>query len=584
MPRINFHSARTKDPGRFQNIVTLKTLPNGIHILGGKLRGETTTSEQSFLFPKGRFTPEEARKWMKDHDNPFTSFEKATEDSETITELAGVLDVNFDTAEVITEQRADFIGRRIGNVKRTDEGYLTGEAAIAKIGILTYALVNGSTRKEFVPEGTLFNSVSMDSLKMKPVTNQHPPERVLDSKTVKRHKVGFTGENIKRDDSFLTSSLTITDSDAIDSVDNGTQELSPGYKAVIVLQEGVYQGEKYDAIQISRKYNHVAVCDKARGGSDLRLNLDNLDSIENIDGFEINDAVLTDRQRQELPDSDFCFVHGTGDNKIRKFPAYDAAHVRNGLARLPQANLSPEQKADVLAHLKRKAKSFDVQVSEDGSCLDYDNFKEYNLDNNELTLINRKGQSMPNLNIDGIDYEAAQEVINNYRKELKRADTAEESTTTLTSEKEVLQGKFDASEAKVKELEGVNVDEKVQEGVKVRLDLYAKAGRVFDKEEMGKIDSMSNLEIMKAAILKKQPEAKAKLDDKETAEEYINARFDGVIEGLPKDDAVSRQRKQTTPNYHGDDNDDPVVKARNDMVERQKDAYKDEKEKGGKTE
>lgn len=70
------------------------------------------------------------------------------------------------------------------------------------------------------------------------------------------------------------------------------------------------------------------------------------------------DAALTAKARNALPDSAFC---GPG----RSFPAHDAARVRNGLARLPQSNFSPEQKARILACLKRKAKSLGVDVSSD---------------------------------------------------------------------------------------------------------------------------------------------------------------------------------------------------------------------------
>lgn len=96
---------------------------------------------------------------------------------------------------------------------------------------------------------------------------------------------------------------------------------------------------------------------------------DFLDNRENIlalvmeDEF-MKDAKLSAKSRNELPDSAFCYVVTNDGKKVRKFPAHDAAHVRNGLARLSQAKLSDNIKKKVLACLKRKAKRFGVKPSE----------------------------------------------------------------------------------------------------------------------------------------------------------------------------------------------------------------------------
>jgi septal ring factor EnvC (AmiA/AmiB activator) len=73
----------------------------------------------------------------------------------------------------------------------------------------------------------------------------------------------------------------------------------------------------------------------------------------------IADAVLSSKARKQLPDSAFC-----GPN--RSFPVHDAAHVRNALARLPQAkNFSSEQKARILSCVRGRAKKFGVKVTAD---------------------------------------------------------------------------------------------------------------------------------------------------------------------------------------------------------------------------
>jgi len=81
------------------------------------------------------------------------------------------------------------------------------------------------------------------------------------------------------------------------------------------------------------------------------------DSLANELKAKLDEAKLSYQARKKLPDSAFC-------GPDRSFPAHDAAHVRNGLARLPQAKMSAETKRKILACLKRRAKKFGVKVGE----------------------------------------------------------------------------------------------------------------------------------------------------------------------------------------------------------------------------
>lgn len=81
--------------------------------------------------------------------------------------------------------------------------------------------------------------------------------------------------------------------------------------------------------------------------------------------MDVTDKKLSYASRQNLPDSAFCYVVGSGEQKVRKFPAHDAAHVRNGLARLTQAKLPDSAKSKILGCLKRRAKRFSIKVTTD---------------------------------------------------------------------------------------------------------------------------------------------------------------------------------------------------------------------------
>ena len=206
---------------------------------------------------------------------------------------------NADKAERrIVKHRDQVINDGCGNkMKKNDEGFLCGSASVAKVGVMSYLMEDGSILREFVPPETLFNEDSMHSLKMKPVTNTHPSSKKVNSSNASYTQIGYTGEDVKQDGDYLVINLTITDEYAIADVEDGRQELSPGYAAELVMQEGEYEGKEYDAIQVKRTYNHLSIVDNARGGTDIRMNLDGFELYEtnekeysmskfNIDGIQ----------------------------------------------------------------------------------------------------------------------------------------------------------------------------------------------------------------------------------------------------------------------------------------------------------
>jgi len=84
-----------------------------------------------------------------------------------------------------------------------------------------------------------------------------------------------------------------------------------------------------------------------------------LKAMVELEGYTFEEAKLTYAKRENLPDSAFCGPH-------RSYPAHDAAHVRNGLARLGTFGhrLSPATRASILRCLKVRAKRYEIEVSE----------------------------------------------------------------------------------------------------------------------------------------------------------------------------------------------------------------------------
>lgn len=84
-----------------------------------------------------------------------------------------------------------------------------------------------------------------------------------------------------------------------------------------------------------------------------------LKAMQTFEGLSFEEAKLSYAKRQKLPSTAFC-------GPKRTYPAHDAAHVRNALARLSQfgGRLKKGVRARVLACLKRRAKRFNIEISE----------------------------------------------------------------------------------------------------------------------------------------------------------------------------------------------------------------------------
>lgn len=169
----------------------------------------------------------------------------------------------------------------ISSVLVTDEGYLEIVAPVARVGVYKYRRKDGSVQRELVPATTLFEDKSKNSLKMKPVTKTHPNEFVS-TKAFRKLSVGSVGETLTESDNFLYAKFIVSAEDAIIAIQNGSlRQLSPAYTCEVVEKSGITEnGEEYDCVQVNRRYNHLALVSKARGGDDLEIRLDGCDSLE----------------------------------------------------------------------------------------------------------------------------------------------------------------------------------------------------------------------------------------------------------------------------------------------------------------
>ncbi len=175
---------------------------------------------------------------------------------------------------------------KVSTRETTPEGFLSVIADFARSGIQEYYA--GELPREQLPanfqndphtiirllrsEDEVFDIQSMKSFAHKPVTAGHPP-KFVDNKNYRDYQIGFSKGKVDRNNDRLRVGLTIQDSEIITKVNDGLDQLSAGYESEVVWSPGVDdQYGPYDAIQTKIRGNHIAVVDKARGGSELRIN------------------------------------------------------------------------------------------------------------------------------------------------------------------------------------------------------------------------------------------------------------------------------------------------------------------------
>jgi len=400
---------------------------------------------------------------------------------------------------------------------KTPEGFLTGRAIVTSVGVFTYRNLDGSISRELRLPQEVFSRDSLDSMKLKPMTNDHPDEKVTPD-NAKALQIGSLGNNpsewvdnyglkfpeqMERGESgsdgfHVSIDLTITDAAAIKEIEErGKYALSMGYACEVESATGVWCGMAYDAIQRKIRYNHCALVDGARAGDAARIRLDSNEKQPEKNNFSIHldsgDAVLVNmpsgvtRGDHQAKSQEETTMNYRLDNGI----GYDAPEG------FVQAYVSMKEKADAAT---AKADAAEKAVAD-----------------SKAALSTMEAQR---------DTEKAR--ADKAEKELKEAQTA------LNDPK-----RLDAAIAE-----------------KVALHDAAKKAGIEIKNDA------SDLDIKKAIIVSVFPDSK--FDGKD--ETYISARFDATVEILNKNtDGVSRV--VAGENYQGQARRDSDT-AHQDMVDK----------------
>lgn len=369
-------------------------------------------------------------------------------------------------------------GQVKGDAFITDEGYIKAHAIVTRTGVFFYKNPDGTIRNELRHPDEVFKVDSLDSMKMIPVTNGHPEERLVSAENAKRLAIGYTGETVTQDGEFVLSNLMITDLASVkDVIERNRRELSLGYTVDLIPEEGSYNGQPYNFRQTNIKYNHLSIVDNARAGSEARIALDSADAEEIL----IEEAKMA--KRKVKIDDDEVLME---DNV--------AERVEQLLARI--ANLEAEK--------SRLAEEKDKLSAELSSIKNGDNELEEEEDEGEEKEEKEVGyMSKEN---PYATHETPVKAPNGERVPMKPEDKEKRENDKYNN--------MDAAQ--------------IRALVKERVKLQKIAESVLDSKTLSRIDDMSDLAIKKEVIRARQKNAN--LDGKSAL--YIQARFDALIEDM----------------------------------------------------
>jgi hypothetical protein len=417
-------------------------------------------------------------------------------------------------AEVKKVKRYDSLepGRWMGvSFTRTTEGFLTGRAIVTSIGVFSYRNADGTVSRELRLPEEVFASESLNSMKLKPVTNDHPTEKVTPANTqalavgslgslvttTVQEKTwdGYTPYEQLTDGLHVAIDMTVNKEDAINDVLNGKRALSMGYECEIEKggEGATWLGMAYDSIQRNIRYNHCAIVDTARAGDAARIWLD---GTEQVAGNSLG------------------------------------IHLDSGDA--------------VLVDIKPSGSSRGDRVKE------------------------QEGKSMKYRFDNGMEYDAPEGFVQAYVSMKERADNADKAVmkeredhkvllSKLEGERDAAKARADKAEQGLKEAQAaINDPKRLDEAIAAKLALHdaAKKAGIEVKNDMADTD------IKKAVILSLFPEAK--FDGKDEA--YIAARFDATVEFL-KTYADGKSRVVAGENYQTQPRRDSTT-AHQDMVDQ----------------
>jgi uncharacterized protein len=452
----------------------------------------------------------------------------------------------------------------IGNdVFMTDEGYIKGRCIVTRCGVFLYKNADGSVRKELRHPDDVQDPFSLETIKMIPVVDGHPTEKLVNADNAKKLSVGYTGELVEDEYPNIISNLVITDKATVAKIKGKKKnQLSLGYTVDLIPESGTYHGEPYDFKQTNIRYNHLALVDEARAGPEAKIVLDGNDA-ESVEIFKMGAEMAKEKKMRKVKFDD------THEYMVDDEVGEHMEKMMSHKMKLEEEKEALEKQIEKLendldrAHAERDSmrdkdhhdpKAVHEPLSGEHSETDHDMPGEEGYEKEHAHM--EKDEIGPNgkEKIDPFDSYGMQSHVRDYEKPSHMRNHVVSDPKNKHYPHDLPHvAKVDAAEFK--------------KAVQRRVKLVSLCNKYLDKQTLTRVDSLSDIELKKKLILSIQKNAQ--LEGKSDA--YINARFDAVIEEMPKANVIATpSRMDSNAERESADAD----QARRAMIDRQRNAYK----------
>ena len=167
---------------------------------------------------------------------------------------------------------------------------------ITKVGVFDYlgkeigAPEPNKIYKVYRPAEELEKPETINSFKLLPFLDEH--EMVGKGATPAERKgvQGMIGEQVYFDPPYLRGNLKVLSNAALNLINGGKIDLSPGYRSRYEFTSGNFEGEHYDVIQRDLRGNHLALVDEGRTGPDVSVQDHNIITIDTMELVRMSEA------------------------------------------------------------------------------------------------------------------------------------------------------------------------------------------------------------------------------------------------------------------------------------------------------
>jgi hypothetical protein len=323
-------------------------------------------------------------------------------------------------------RRFDFAGT-FRKPEKTSQGFLRADALPTRTGVFVYRKPDGSLFRELRLPEEVFHPDSLKSLELAPLTDDHPPEPITPT-NVGTYQIGTMGENPQPHGKHVKSSIQVTQADAIRKLDNREKDqLSGGYTCRLELTPGIYEGERYDAIQRDIRYNHVALVQAGRAGPENRIRLDSNDAVS------IDQTNTAETGREETPQMVKIRIDGVDfevsepcAQAFEKYATAQKAEVSKVSARADSAEADRKEAQDALK-VAQDPKRFAEAVKERVTLEKYADKLQIKTDGVESDDLRKAivAKVQPSMNLDGKDATYVRVAFDLCADKLEKQDAAD---------------------------------------------------------------------------------------------------------------------------------------------------------------